>query len=164
VEEPTVKAGLLLEAIEAQRAGTEAALERLQQHTAGLDVLVRDEIRATLIEELRALSDEGERVAQQLRALATAARLRFTLWGLAAAALSGVIPLGVALWVLPSRAEVARLSATRDTLAADLARLEAHGARAQLRRCGASLRLCVRVERSTPAYGEGADFLVVKGY
>jgi len=34
----------------------------------------------------------------------------------------------------------------------------------QLRHCGAARRLCVRVDRGAPLYGEAADFLVVKGY
>jgi hypothetical protein len=33
-----------------------------------------------------------------------------------------------------------------------------------VRTCGASARLCVRVDRNAPAYGPGADYLVVKGY
>jgi hypothetical protein len=34
----------------------------------------------------------------------------------------------------------------------------------ELRRCGDAQRLCVRVDRSAPAYGAGADFFIVKGY
>ena len=33
-----------------------------------------------------------------------------------------------------------------------------------LRRCGNDARWCVRVDRHAPAYGEQADYLVVKGY
>jgi hypothetical protein len=76
----------------------------------------------------------------------------------------GGIPLGLCLWVLPTRADVARLRATRDELAANLVRLTQQGGRAQLRHCGTEQRLCVRIDRAAPAYGEGAEYLVVKGY
>ncbi len=56
------------------------------------------------------------------------------------------------------------LRAQRDELAAGIARLQAAGGRIEWRRCGATQRLCVRVERTAPAFGDHADFLVVKGY
>jgi hypothetical protein len=34
----------------------------------------------------------------------------------------------------------------------------------ELRRCGAAGRLCVRVDRKAGTFGEGGEFLVVKGY
>ena len=49
-----MKLGLLMEAAQAQQGLAAQALERLREHTAGLDAVVREEIRATLIEELQA--------------------------------------------------------------------------------------------------------------
>lgn len=164
MEDVTVKAGLLMESVEAQRALAADTLERLQAHTAGLDAVVREEIRATLLEELSAVTDEGRRAAQQLRGLARAAGMRLALWSLGSAVLSGAVPLALGTWFLPTRAEVARLAAARDALEGELARLTHEGGRAQLRRCGTRQRLCVRIDRSAPAYGDGADFLVLKGY
>ena len=46
----------------------------------------------------------------------------------------------------------------------DIARLTQQGGHVELRRCGAARRLCVRVDRGAPMYGEAADYLVVKGY
>jgi hypothetical protein len=40
VADTTVRIGLLMEAVESQRALVSSALEQLQQHTAGLDAIV----------------------------------------------------------------------------------------------------------------------------
>ena len=164
MEDATVKAGLLLEAVETQRALADTALAGLQQHTAGLDGLVREEIRATLIDELRAVTEEGRRAAWQLQQLGRAAGLRLALWSIGSALLGAALSLGLAACFLPSGADLVRLTAARDALAGEITRLGQAGARAQLRRCGAARRLCVRVDRSAPAYGEHADFLVIQGY
>jgi hypothetical protein len=66
--------------------------------------------------------------------------------------------------MLPSRAEIETLSTRRDELVASIERLTRQGGGVELRHCGKALRLCVRVDRGAPSYGEGGDFLVVKGY
>jgi hypothetical protein len=33
-----------------------------------------------------------------------------------------------------------------------------------LRHCGDAQRLCVRVERAAPRYGEGGEYAIVQGY
>jgi len=66
--------------------------------------------------------------------------------------------------LLPTSAEIQALGAKRDELTANIARLARQGANLELRHCGTTQRLCVRVERSAPAYGAAGDFLVVKGY
>ena len=162
--ELTVKLGLLLEAAEAHERLAADALERLREHTAGLDAVVREEIRGTLVEELQELFVDGRRAAGELRALGRAARLRLAAFSLAVAAASAAIPLALIWWTLPSRADLAALRLTREQLAANIARLAEHGGRVELRRCGAQQRLCVRVDRSAPAYGASAEFLVVQGY
>ena len=68
----------------------------------------------------------------------------------------------IAWWLLPSRAEVAALEVRRAQLLAALGAPGSFGASLDLRRCGAARRLCVRVDRKAPAYGEDADFLLVK--
>jgi hypothetical protein len=77
---------------------------------------------------------------------------------------AAALPFALAWWLLPSRAELQALRATRDELAGNIARLSERGAQAQLRRCGSERRLCVRIDRSAPAYGESGEYLVVKGY
>jgi hypothetical protein len=78
--------------------------------------------------------------------------------------LCSAIPLCVACWVLPSRAQIAALRTKHDELAVKIAQLEERGGRMDLRHCGEGARLCVRVDRKAPMYGEQADYLVVRGY
>jgi hypothetical protein len=66
--------------------------------------------------------------------------------------------------VLPSDSEISALRTRRDTLAASVATLEKQGGRIDWRRCGENSRLCVRVDRKSPAYGEKAEYYVVAGY
>jgi hypothetical protein len=67
-------------------------------------------------------------------------------------------------WLLPSQSELATLRSKRDELASNVARLEQRGGRIDLRRCGGTDRLCVRVDRKAPVYGEAADYFVIRGY
>jgi hypothetical protein len=163
MEDLGMKLGLVMEAAQAQQGMAASALERLREHTAGLDSVVREEIRATLIEELQALEAESRRTAAALQALQRAAGRRALLGG-AAVTLLSALPLGGAWWLLPTRGELEALRTTRAELAANIAQLSERGGRIQLRRCGAQQRLCVRIDRAAPRYGESADYLVVQGY
>ena len=164
IEEDTVKFGLLMEAAQAQQTLAAAALDRLREHTASLDAIVREEIRSTLLEEMRGLAEDTQRAGEALRGLQRSVNLRAVAWSVAVTVLSGVVPFALAWWSLPTRADVAALSSKRDALTADIARLAREGGHVELRHCGAAQRLCVRVDRGAPTYGEGGDFLVVRGY
>jgi len=159
-----MKLGLLLEGAHANQTLAEAALEKLKAHVGELEHIAREEIRATLLEELHVLAEDSRRAAETLRRLRYVADLRVALWTLGMAALACAVPLGAAWWLLPSRAEVAALATQRDALAAEVRRLEGQGALMELRRCGSAQRLCVRVDRKAGAFGESGEFLVVKGY
>jgi len=159
-----MRLGLLSEAVQTQQSAASAALERLREHTAGLDAVVREEIRGTLIEELAALGEETRAATAALRALQRAAGQRQLAWGVCVSTLAGCLPLALGYWLLPSRAELATLRASREQLSAEVAQLSAQGGRAELRHCGAARRLCVRVDRSAPPYGAAADFRVLQGY
>src|SRR2546429_4204111 len=106
-----MKVSLLMEAAETQQALAAAALEQLREHAAGLDGVVREEIRTTLIEQLGALDEDSRRAAQSLRALKQAASLRLAAWSVGVAALSAAIPLTIGGWLLPSPAAGAALRA-----------------------------------------------------
>lgn len=164
MEDDTMKLGLLMEAVQAQQALAASALDRLREHTAGLDTVVREEIRQTFIEEMQALAEDSRRAAEALRRLQRAANMRLLLWMAVMVSVAAIVPFAVGWYLLPTRADVATLSARRDELAAGIARLTRHGGNVELRHCGAAQRLCVHVDRSAPAYGEAGDFLVVKGY
>jgi hypothetical protein len=164
MEDDTMRFGLLMEAAQAQQTLAATALERLREHTAGLDAVVREEIRSTLLEEMRALAEDSQRAAEALRGLQRTANLRLITWSLAIVAVAGAVPLGLAWWTLPTSADVAALNGRRDALTANIARLAREGGNVELRHCGAARRLCVRVDRGAPAYGEAGDFLVIRGY
>jgi len=164
MQDSTVKIGLLLEAAESQQAMAAEALERLRQHAAGLDSIVREEIRATLVEELQDVHQHSQLAAGSLRVLARRANLRVAVLGGALVLLASVVPFALAWWLLPSPAEVAALRASRDLLSADVARLRREGATVDLKHCGPEQRLCARVDRAAPRYGEAADYVVLKGY
>jgi len=164
VDDSAMKLGLLLEGAHANQSLAETTLEKLKAQAAALEGIAREEIRATLLEELHALGDDCHRAAETLRRLRCVADLRLALWTLGMAALACAVPLAAAWWVLPSRSEVAALAARRDALTAEVARLEAQGARMELRRCGTAQRLCVRIDRKAGSFGEGGEYFVLQGY
>jgi hypothetical protein len=164
VDDATMKFGLLMESAQAHQKLAETQLERLHLHTRDLDNVVRDEIRRTLVDELKALTAETTRAAQALRKIRRVGLWRGTGWSLSVALLCALIPVGVARWVLPSPGELTALRSKREELNANLQRLQQLGGRVEWRRCGDAGRLCVRVDRKAPTYGERADYLVVEGY
>jgi hypothetical protein len=163
-DEATLKFGLLMESAQAHQKLAETHLERLRAHTQDLDDVVRDEIRRTLVEELQELTAESRRAAQALNRMKRAANMRGLLWSVSAAVLCTIVPGVIARWILPSAAEIAALRAERERLTLSVAGLEQHGGKVEWRRCGDAARLCVRVDRSAPTYGEKADYFIVKGY
>jgi hypothetical protein len=164
VEDATVKFGLLMESAQAHQKLAETQLEGLRVHTRDLDGVVRDEIRRTLIDELKALTAETTRAAQALRSIRRVGAWRGAAWTLGVALLCALIPVGVARWALPSPAELAGLRLKRDEMNASLQRLQQLGGSVEWRRCGEAGRLCVRVDRKAPTYGDKADYFVVEGY
>jgi hypothetical protein len=159
-----LKVGLLMESAQAHQKLIEDNLERLKAHTRDLDAVVRDEIRRTLVAELQAVTAECSRAAETLRGISRAARLRGVSWAAGVALLCTAIPAAVVAWALPSASEIAALRGQRDELAAAVGRLERRGGRVDWRLCGAGRRLCVRVERKAPAYGNNGDYLILQGY
>jgi hypothetical protein len=86
------------------------------------------------------------------------------LWSTLAALVPGIIVALILWWWLPSPAQIAALRSQHAQLAAAVARLSGGGGRIDLRRCGDASRLCVRIDRHAPAYGEQSDYLIVQGY
>jgi hypothetical protein len=164
MEEQSTKLGFLMEAAASHQNLAENVLRQLAAHTQDLEAVVRGEIRRALGEELQALSSETTNAIEGLRAVRRSVTLRVRAWNLAIVVLSGVAFLGVGWVMLPSRTEIARLRERRDELSSVVAQLARQGGQAELRRCGESQRLCVRIDRNAPAYGASADYYVVKGY
>lgn len=164
MSDEAMKFGLLMEAARAQQRLGQESLERLAAHTKDLDVIVRDEIRRTVVEELGSVANESRRAAQSLQGLRRSANVRVLLWTVSIAAVCSAVGIGEACWMLPSQREIGTLRDRRDALAANISQLEQRGGMLDVRKCGARARLCVRVDRNAPAYGPAADYLVVKGY
>jgi hypothetical protein len=164
MDDATMKFGLLMESAQAHQKLAETHLEKLRAHTQDLDGVVRDEIRRTLIEELQMLTSESKRATEALRRIGRGAVARGGMWSVAIAILCTAAPIVIMRWVLPSETEIAALRVRRDQLAANVAALELRGGRIDWRRCGEAARLCVRVDRRAPTYGERADYYVVADY
>jgi hypothetical protein len=164
LDDDTVKFGLLMESAQAHQKLAETHLEKLRAHTQDLDGVVRDEIRRTLVEELKALTAESDHAARALKGMRRAATRRGLLWNMAMAVTCMAIPTVTARYSLPSEPEIEALRRQRDALAMNIARLEQRGGRIDWRSCGESARLCVRVDRKAPTFGEKSDYFVVKGY
>jgi hypothetical protein len=164
IDETTMKFGLLMESAQAHQKMAESHLEKLRAHTQDLDGVVREEIRRTLVEELDELTAESRRAAQALKGMKRAAHLRGLIFNVSTVVLSVAIPSTLAYWLLPSPAQIEALRARRDELQVSVARLEQSGGRIDWRHCGERARLCVRIDRSAPSYGDKADYFVVGGY
>ncbi|MDD3446755.1 MAG: hypothetical protein PHS60_15215, partial [Zavarzinia sp.] len=112
-------------------------------------------------------SRDAERAAARLEAAAEALGWKRFLAG--AAGGLGVVLAAIlaAWWILPSAADIRALTAERDHLAAVVADLEKRGGRADVTTCGnrgERGRLCVRVDPSAGRYGEGNDYMIIRGY
>ncbi len=161
--EETVRLGLLLENAHAQQQGAAESIDQLHALVHGLDDVVRDEIRRTLIEELQGLDAEIAASITQLRRLRRVVSLRAAAWTIGAAI---AVPLlcSAALGAMrPSIRRIGALDAQRAALERNLATLRAAGGVVDLRRCGRRRRWCVRVDRHAPRYGRRGDFAVVDG-
>jgi hypothetical protein len=124
---------------------------------------VREEVRRVLQTELLTLSSESRRTRDALAAVRQSIRLRIALWTLGVTSVCAAFAFAAALWLLPSRAEIEALRSRREALLVAITQLERRGAQLDLRACGAASQLCVRVDRTRPAYGAEGDYLVVKG-
>jgi hypothetical protein len=164
LDDTTMKLGLLMESVQAHQKLAESHLDQLRVHTRDLDAVVRDEIRRTLIDELQSLWTESKRATEALRRIPRGAAVRAGLWGIVMAIMCTGIPMGIVRWVLPSESEISALRARRDEMSASVAILQDRGGRIEWRHCGERARLCVRLDRKAPAYGENADYFIVAGY
>jgi hypothetical protein len=164
VDEMTMSVGLLMESVQGQQKLAAQSLERLSSITGNLDVVVRGELRQAFVEEFQAVRVACREATDALQRVGRSANLRLALWMLGMNGLLCAVPIIVAGIVVPSRAEIVALRREREELTAVILRLQQQGGRVELRHCGESRRLCVRVERSTPAFGATADYLILKGY
>lgn len=156
--------GLLMETARAHQQLVDESLTRLEAHTHGLDEVVRDQIRRTFVDECGALVEEARMAVHALQRLKRTASRQFTWWSVALTLLSGGAALLVLEQLVPSQGELTALRTQRQQLSAAVNQLAEDGGRVELRRCGRARRLCVRIDKQAPVYGEAADYFIVKGY
>ena len=164
MDDTTMKFGLLMEAAQSHQKSAESSLRKLKATTSDLAAVVREEVRRVVIEEFHSLAADSRRAAEALLAVRRAANVQTLTWSLGITVLCAAIPLGLACWIIPSPADIAALRAQQGELATKIADLQRQGGRIDLRRCGVGARLCVRVDRKAPTYGEQSDYLIVRGY
>ena len=164
MEDTTMQLGLLMEAAQAHQKAAESSLRKLKSAVNELAGVVREEVHRVVLEELESLSADGKRAADAIREARRAANARTVTWSIAITTLCSLIPVALAWWIIPSQPDIAALRARHDELVTKIASLEQRGGRIDLRRCGAGARLCVRVDRRAPTYGEQSDYLIVRGY
>jgi len=154
----------IIESLREQERASRAAFERLGALAESVDSRIREELRAAFVEEFQALGSAALRAEEALQRVRRVASVRMAAWALGVTIGCAGLSIAVAWVVLPSRAQLAQLRGERDALLAGVEQLEGRGGKIDLRRCGAARRLCVRIERTAPAFGEHADYLIVKGY
>jgi DNA-directed RNA polymerase subunit H (RpoH/RPB5) len=66
--------------------------------------------------------------------------------------------------LMPSPGQVQQARQTLEQLSVRTAQLSREGGRMDIKHCGAASRLCVRIDRRSPVYGESSDYMIVMGY
>ena len=101
MDEDSIKIGLLMETAQTHQQLADVALEKLKQHTDGLDAIVRQEIRRCFVDEMHTLHTEIWRTTEALRRVQRIANGRVVLWSVAIPVLSAVIAALVVFVTLP---------------------------------------------------------------
>jgi hypothetical protein len=158
VDTAPVDLGRMLARVHAQQSQIHGVLTTLDSRSREFDTTVGEAVQ-------RALADSaGIRAAEKLSQIHRANGMRFARWSFAIVSACALVPTLLSWALLPSRAQVLQSRQALEQLNAGVAQLTRQGGRIDLRRCGAAQRLCVRIDRKSPFYGENADYIVLKGY
>jgi hypothetical protein len=106
----------------------------------------------------------GIRAAEKLAQVHRASAVRFARWSFGVVSGCALVPALLSWMLMPSRAQLLQARHTYEQLSSGVAQLSREGGRIELKHCGATSRLCVRIDRKSPFYGESGDFVVIKGY
>jgi hypothetical protein len=148
----------VLETVNAQQSQVSGLLETLDSRSRDLDAAVGEAVQ-------RALTNAaGLRAAEKLAQIHRATGVHFARWSLGIVSTCALVPTVLSWMLLPSSAQLTQARQTLQQLSAGIAALSREGGRTQLRYCGETKRLCVRVDRKSPFYGEDADYMIVRGY
>ncbi len=150
--------GPILETVHAQQTKIHGLLATLDTRSRDLDSTVGEAVQRAFMDAA------GLRAAATLSQVHRATGVRFARWCIGLVSVCALVPVLLSWWLMPSPSQVLRARQSQDELAARVAQLSREGGHMELRHCGVAQRLCVRVDRKAPLYGESADFMIVKGY
>jgi hypothetical protein len=153
-----VDLGRVLETVHAQQSQIHGLLAHLDTRSRDLDSALGEAVQ-------RAFRDAaGLQAATKLSQVHRATGVRFARWSFGVVSACALVPTILTWMLMPSRAQLTQARQSLDQLSAGITRMSREGGRIDLRHCGEANRLCVRVERKAPFYGENSDYAVLKGY
>ena len=158
MEAAPVDLSQILATVHAQQSQIHGVLATLDSRAREFDATVGEAVQ-------RALADAaGIRAVETLSQVHRGTALRFARWSFGVVSACALVPTLISWALLPSRAQLLQARQSLEQLSTGVAQLSRQGGRIELRHCGDANRLCVRVDRKSPFYGENADYMVLKGY
>jgi hypothetical protein len=150
--------GQILETVHAQQSKIHGVLARLDTRSRDLDSTLEEAVQRAFMEAA------GLRAAETLSQVHRATGVRFARWSFGIVTACALVPTVLSWMLMPSPVQMLQARQTLQQLSVRVAQLSTEGGRIDLRHCGAVKRLCVRVDRKAPFFGDSADYMVVKGY
>jgi hypothetical protein len=165
MDSQTMKAGLLMEAADANQKLATAAITRLEAATRTLEPAVRDAVAKAALEEFRHMHDEAKRTAVAFKQLRSGLTWKIGLVAFLMSAASAGVLLAT-IYFAGGLNSYSGPPAAPTGLRGDPAALAEFGRRGQLIEvalCGEQRRVCVRVEPKAGAFGARKDQMVAAG-
>jgi hypothetical protein len=148
----------ILETVHAQQSEIHGLLATLDNRARSLDSTLGEAVQRAFMDAA------GLRAAQKLSQVHRATGVRFARWSIGIVSVCAIVPTILSWMLMPSPGQLLQARQTAAQLSARVAQLAGEGGRMELKHCGAKNRLCVRVDRKSPLYGDGADYMIVLGY
>ncbi len=157
-ESPPIELGRILETVHAQQSQLYDMLASLETRSRDLDASVGEAVQRALTQSA------GLRATEKLAQVQRTATARYARWSFGVVSGCALVPALLSWMLMPSRTQLLQARQSYEQLLAGVAQLSHEGGRIELRHCGTANRLCVRVDRKSPFYGESGDFIVLRGY
>ena len=148
----------MLETVHAQQSQIHGMLATLDSRSREFDATVGEAVQRAFMDAA------GLRATEKLAQVHRATGVRFARWSLGIVSACALVPTDLSWMLMPSRAQLSQSRQTLAQLSAGVAQLSREGGRIQLRHCGQAKRLCARVDRKSPFYGDDGEYMVLKGY
>jgi hypothetical protein len=148
----------MLETMHARQSEIHGMLANLDSRARDFDSTVGEAVQRAFMDAA------GLRAAQKLSQLHRATGIRFARWSFGIVGACALIPTVLSWMLMPSPGQVQQARQTLEQLSVRTAQLYREGGRMDIKHCGAASRLCVRIDRRSPVYGESSDYMIVMGY